>query len=202
MGQDGILSFSATQRGLPDRRRLVPSTMRRSPAIPIVLALVAGGCGKPSADPVASSPVPEAMAPEPSAPTSALDASAASSDAQAQPAEGVAPAAPPDTVIAQHILVAYKGAKRAPTNVTRSKAEAKARAAEARSKIESGTTFEDAVREYSDDTGSAERLGSVGKFHRADMHPAFSAAAFALRVGQVSDVVETPFGFHVIKRTQ
>jgi NIMA-interacting peptidyl-prolyl cis-trans isomerase 1 len=180
----------------------VPSTMRRSPAIPLVVALIAGGCGKPSADPVASSPVPEAMAPEPSAPTSALDASAASSDAQAQAAEGVASAAAPDTIIAQHILVAYKGAKRAPKNVTRSKAEAKARAAEARSKIGSGTTFEDAVRDYSDDTGSAERLGSVGKFHRGDMHPAFSAAAFALRVGQVSDVVETPFGFHVIKRTQ
>jgi parvulin-like peptidyl-prolyl isomerase len=45
-------------------------------------------------------------------------------------------------------------------------------------------------------------MGSVGKFHRDDMDPAFSAAAFALRVGQVSDLVETPFGFHIIKRTQ
>jgi parvulin-like peptidyl-prolyl isomerase len=45
-------------------------------------------------------------------------------------------------------------------------------------------------------------MGSVGKFHRADMDPSFSGAAFALKVGGVSDVVETPFGFHVIKRTQ
>jgi len=84
----------------------------------------------------------------------------------------------------------------------RSKGDAKARAGEALAKIRAGTTFEDAVKEYSDDAGSAERMGSVGKFHREDMDPAFSAAAFALRAGQVSDVVETPFGFHIIKRTQ
>jgi parvulin-like peptidyl-prolyl isomerase len=108
----------------------------------------------------------------------------------------------PDAIIAQHILVAYKTAKRAPKGVTRTKAEAKARAAEALAKIQSGMSFEDAVKAYSDDAGSADRLGSVGKFRRDQMDPAFSAAAFALRVGQVSDVVETPFGFHVIKRTQ
>lgn len=86
--------------------------------------------------------------------------------------------------------------------MTRSKADAKARAAEALAKIKAGAPFEDAVKEYSDDQGSAERLGSVGKFHREDMDPAFSGAAFALRPGQVSDIVETPFGFHLIKRTQ
>ena len=58
------------------------------------------------------------------------------------------------------------------------------------------------MSQYSDDAGSVDRMGSVGKFHRDQMDPAFSAAAFALRVGQVSDVVETPFGFHIIKRTQ
>jgi parvulin-like peptidyl-prolyl isomerase len=108
----------------------------------------------------------------------------------------------PDTIIAQHILVAYKTAKRAPKGVTRSKADAKARAAEALGAIRGGMTFEDAVAKYSDDAGSADRLGSVGKFRREDMAPAFSAAAFALRVGQLSEVVETPFGFHIIKRTQ
>jgi parvulin-like peptidyl-prolyl isomerase len=100
------------------------------------------------------------------------------------------------------VLVAYKGAKRAPKGVVRTKAEAKARAQEARSKSAAGAAFEDVVKAYSDDTGSADRMGSLGKFRKADMDPAFGAAAFALKVGEVSDVVETPFGFHVIKRTQ
>jgi NIMA-interacting peptidyl-prolyl cis-trans isomerase 1 len=58
------------------------------------------------------------------------------------------------------------------------------------------------VKEYSDDPGSVDRRGLLGKIHRADLDPAFSAVAFKLQVEQVSDVVETPFGFHIIKRTQ
>jgi hypothetical protein len=113
-----------------------------------------------------------------------------------------ATATAPDTIIAQHVLVAYKGAKRMPKGVVRSKGEAKARAEEALAKVRAGTAFEEVVKAYSDDTGSADRMGSVGKFHREDMDPNFSKAAFALKVGEVSDVVETPFGFHLIKRTQ
>jgi hypothetical protein len=148
--------------------------------------------GASSAAPAASAPAePSAVPAAPSAPT-AVPSSTAST----------APAPPPDAIIAQHVLVAYKGAKRAPKGVTRSKAEAKARAAEALAKIRAGTPFEDVVKEYSDDTGSVDRMGSLGKFRREDMDPAFAAAAFALAAGQVSDPVETPFGFHIIKRTQ
>jgi parvulin-like peptidyl-prolyl isomerase len=102
----------------------------------------------------------------------------------------------------QHVLVAYKGAKRVPPSVVRSKADAKVRAGEALAKIRAGADFDDVVKEYSDDPGSVDRRGLVGKVHRGDLDPAFSAAAFALQTGQVSDVVETPFGFHIIKRTQ
>lgn len=159
------------------------------------LLLVTAACdkGASTAAPAASTPA------EPSAVPPASVAAVASASA---PAASAAPIAPPDAIIAQHVLVAYKGAKRAPKGVTRSKAEAKARAAEALAKIRGGAPFEDVVKEYSDDTGSIDRMGSLGKFRRDDMDPAFSAAAFALGVGQVSDPVETPFGFHVIKRTQ
>jgi NIMA-interacting peptidyl-prolyl cis-trans isomerase 1 len=169
--------------------------MRATVTFTLATAFVALGCDSPSAAPPAASSAPPAVSPAPApsaAPSAAVEAVAASASA--------APA--PDAIIAQHILVAYKTAKRAPKGVTRSKADAKARASEALAKIRSGTTFEDAVTQYSDDAGSADRMGSVGKFRRDAMDPAFSAAAFALRVGQVSDLVETPFGFHIIKRTQ
>ncbi len=168
--------------------------MRSTPMFTLLLGALALGCDQPSAS---------SAAPPPPPPIASAPAPSAAPPATAETAAAAASAAPvPDAIIAQHILVAYKSAKRVPKGVTRSRAEAKARAEEALGKIQSGTSFEDAVKEYSDDAGSADRLGSVGKFHKGDMDPAFSAAAFALRVGQVSGIVETPFGFHVIKRTQ
>ncbi|HTQ41293.1 MAG TPA: peptidylprolyl isomerase [Polyangiaceae bacterium] len=149
--------------------------------------------GPSSAGPASSVPTEPSSAPSTATSAPAVVASATAS---------AAPAPPPDAIIAQHVLVAYRGAKRAPKGVTRSKADAKARAAEALAKIRAGTPFEDVVKEYSDDTGSVDRMGSLGKFTRDAMDPAFAAAAFALAVGQVSDPVETPFGFHIIKRTQ
>jgi hypothetical protein len=108
----------------------------------------------------------------------------------------------PEAIIAQHVLVTYRGAKRAPKAVTRTKFEARTRASEALAKIRTGTPFEEVVKTYSDDTATIDRMGSLGKFRRDAMDPAFASAAFALTVGAVSDVVETPFGFHVIRRTQ
>jgi hypothetical protein len=165
-------------------------------------AWIAAGVGLllvSACDKGASSAAPAASAP---AETPAVPTAASTAATVAIATASAAPAPPADAIIAQHVLVAYKGAKRAPKGVIRSKSDAKARAAEALAKIRAGTPFEDVVKEYSDDTGSLDRMGSLGKFRREDMDPAFAAAAFALAVGQVSDPVETPFGFHVIKRTQ
>ena len=134
------------------------------------------------------------------APSAIATAAPSSTRIDSSPSAVDSPA--PDAIIAQHVLVAYRGAKRAPKGVTRSKADARARAEEALAKLRSGAAFEDVVKTYSDDAGSVDRMGSLGKFGRGDMDPTFAAAAFALRVGQVSDVVQTPFGFHLIKRTQ
>lgn len=103
---------------------------------------------------------------------------------------------------AQHILVAYKGAKNAPKTVTRSKADARKRAEEALGRVRAGEDFTELVKVYSDDPGAADRMGSVGKFTREKMDKTFSDAAFALKVDEVSGIVETPFGFHLIKRNQ
>jgi hypothetical protein len=114
-----------------------------------------------------------------------------------------AAAAPvPAAIAAQHVLVAYKGADKAPKGVTRSKADAKKRADEVAAKARSGTDFSALVAEYSDDPAAKERQGSVGKFTREKMAKPFSDAAFQLKVDEVSAPVETPFGYHVIKRNQ
>jgi NIMA-interacting peptidyl-prolyl cis-trans isomerase 1 len=165
--------------------------------------LTVAACDKPKDEPAPLASAPSASPAPPSAPPAAPSSAPSSAMVIAPPAPASAPLpGPNDAIIAQHVLVAYKGAKRAPKTVTRTKAQAKARAQEALAKVRAGTAFEDVVDTYSDDAASVDRLGSVGKFHRGDMDPAFGAAAFALHVNEVSDVVETPFGFHIIKRTQ
>jgi peptidyl-prolyl cis-trans isomerase NIMA-interacting 1 len=62
--------------------------------------------------------------------------------------------------------------------------------------------MEDVVAEYSDEPGAAQRGGDLGKFGKKQMVRKFSEAAFKLEIGEVSEVVESEFGFHVIKRTE
>ncbi len=142
-----------------------------------------------------------------SAAASALVAPGSSATASAAPAGSAAGASAaaavvPDAIAAQHVLVAFKGADKAPKGVTRSKADAKKRAEEVVAKSKAGTDFSALVAEYSDDPAAKERQGSVGKFTRDKMAKPFSDAAFALKVDEVSGPVETPFGYHVIKRNQ
>jgi len=107
-----------------------------------------------------------------------------------------------EKVSASHLLVSYQGALRASPTVTRTKEEAAARAKEAAGRAKKGEDFAKLVGEYSDEPGAAARGGRLGAFRRTQMVKEFADAAFTLKPGQISDVVETKFGFHVIQRTQ
>jgi len=65
--------------------------------------------------------------------------------------------------------------------------------------VRAGADFATLARRFSDDPGSAQDGGDLGWFRRGRMVAQFEAAAFRLRPGQVSEVVETPFGFHIIQ---
>jgi hypothetical protein len=113
------------------------------------------------------------------------------------------PQLPADTFGAKHLLVMYKGSRRAPASITRTKEEALARAKEALAKAKApGAKFEDVVAEYSDEPRAAERGGNLGNFRRGAMVKEFQEGLEKTKVGAISDIVETPFGYHVILRTR
>jgi NIMA-interacting peptidyl-prolyl cis-trans isomerase 1 len=110
-------------------------------------------------------------------------------------------ASEPDRINVKHVLVRYAGAKGAAT-ATRSREQACLRAEEALGKLKDGTSFADVVATYSDENGPTNHGGSIGDIERNDVAAPFADAAFELKVGEVSEVVESPFGFHVILRVE
>ena len=107
----------------------------------------------------------------------------------------------PEKVRARHILIGYKGASRAtPEAEKRSEAEAEKRAGEILRKVKaSGADFAAIAGKETDEPGGAKRGGDLGEFSRDMMVKEFSDAAFSLTDGSISDVIRTPFGFHIIK---
>lgn len=156
-------------------------------SLSLVLLFVA--CGGPSG-PAPSSPPPTSA----EAPSNRCLAVAAAKRPK-KPGE-------PAKVTVKHVLVKYAGAKKAAETVTRSRVEACERAEEARAKLEKGAAFAEVVAEFSEEPGAATREGSIGEIERSQVVPPFADAAFELGPNEVSHVVETDFGFHVILRTR
>jgi len=67
-------------------------------------------------------------------------------------------------------------------------------------KIKTGEKFGKMARQFSTDSGSAKRDGSLGYFGRGKMVKEFENAAFALQAGQISEPIKTQYGYHIIKR--
>ena len=78
-------------------------------------------------------------------------------------------------------------------------AEAQHRADDLAKQIKGGAKFDDLAKKYSEDTGSANVGGSLGWIGKGQMTPEFEKAAYALSKGQISDVVKSTDGFHIIR---
>ena len=107
---------------------------------------------------------------------------------------------PEEQVHARHILIATKSAEM-PTEQGGGgleKPAARAKAEEVLKRVKAGENFENLAKEYSDD-GSKQNGGDLGWFGKGRMVPEFENAAFALQPGQTSEIVESQFGFHIIK---
>ena len=102
-----------------------------------------------------------------------------------------------EKVTASHILLSFKGAMRSTQN--RSRGEALEMAKLLVADLEAGKEFAELAKVHSNGP-SAPKGGLLGSFTRGQMVPEFDKAVFALKPDEVSDIVETPFGFHIIKR--
>jgi peptidyl-prolyl cis-trans isomerase SurA len=98
----------------------------------------------------------------------------------------------PATITFTQVVIAPKASDSA-------RATARTKAEEALSKLREGADFETTARQYSDDPSTRERGGDLGWFRSGSMVREFDQIAFALRPGEVSGIVETSFGFHIIK---
>ncbi len=100
----------------------------------------------------------------------------------------------PERVRARHVLLRVEA-----DATPEQEQEVRERAAELLNRVREGADFGELAMELSEDPGSKSRGGDLGFFRRGQMAPAFEEAAFALAPGETSDLVRTPFGFHVIR---
>lgn len=103
-------------------------------------------------------------------------------------------------VKARHILIQTRG--NTPEDRAQSEEDARTRLEELAERIRKGeVSFEDAAKETTEDVATRESGGDLGFFKRGIMVPEFDAAAFELKVGDVSEPVKTNYGYHLIQVT-
>ena len=169
------------------------------------------GEAEATAQPSASTGLPRASAtPASSAPQKACTESARAAAAAKRAAEnGPEPAndadaadAPPTLIAARHVLIQWMGCTHAGPQVVRTRDQAKKAADEVLRRAKAGEDLGRLAMGYSDEEAAGARAGSLGCFERGTMAKKFEEAAFSLKVGELSGIVETPFGFHIIQRTE
>ncbi|MCW8813185.1 MAG: peptidylprolyl isomerase [Chlorobium sp.] len=97
---------------------------------------------------------------------------------------------------ASHILITYQNAEGKIDS-----AAAKATADSILAELKAGASFEEMAEKYSDDTGTKDKGGDLGYFERRMMVKEFDEAAFNMDIGEISNVIQSNFGYHIIKLT-
>lgn len=105
----------------------------------------------------------------------------------------------PEKAHAAHILLMYQGSDGASEEITRTKEEAYQEIQNLLARAEAGEDFAMLAKEYSN-CPSSKNGGDLGEFSKGDMVKPFEDAAFTLKKGKISGVVETRYGYHIIKR--
>jgi len=107
-----------------------------------------------------------------------------------------------------HILVSYEGLENGPPGITRTQEEALTRIQEVQSKLQAGENFASLAGEYSDEPTAAEKGGALIEPVKEAVNgisyyeETFANAALELSTGGISEIVETPFGYHIIKSNE
>jgi peptidyl-prolyl cis-trans isomerase D len=99
----------------------------------------------------------------------------------------------PEKRQAKHILISVEA------KTPEADAEALVTIAEIQAKLKAGESFEDLAKTYSKDPGSASLGGDLGLFEQGMMVPEFDEVVFAMQANQISELVQTEFGYHLIK---
>lgn len=121
------------------------------------------------------------------------------------PTKKAEPSSEIQEVQASHLLVKHSGSRRPSSwreeNITRSKEEARTILEGYLKEIEDGAEFTDLASKYSD-CSSYKKGGDLGKFKRGMMQKPFEDAAFGLKVNEMSGIIDTDSGLHIILRTK
>lgn len=99
----------------------------------------------------------------------------------------------PEQVRVRHILLSWK-----PLGKPDDRAALREQMLPILEKARAGEDFAELARKYSEDSTRVDG-GDVGLFHRGQMLPTFEAVAFSLQPGQISEIIETPYGVHILR---